>query len=503
MLIDYKADYDKAKTRTDEKVTDWKRFRDKWLGNLWNDINADPDASKPEINYIKTNVEQLVAMLQLKNPEINIEPVEGGDVESAAALATLISNIYERKKVSREFTSATRDMILYGVGYVGILWDKDEDLGYGNVRANSISPFNLFLDPLATRIQDAGYVHIKSLQSPISVYTQYGVELQESATDDFTGQKGVEIRESWYKPSKVYPSGRHIIWTDSQTLLEEDNPYAFGKIPIVDIIGEGLSTGEVGSLVKDLIGLQDVFQKTIGFIFDNLRLTNNNQFWTDDESVPNHLPASPGFVQHINPERKLEAFPIQPVGSGWFNLASMAQAMFPDISGNREQNSGASSQGIVAASAIVALQEAGRTRKEVRADNVAQAVSDWGSYAVSMIGQYYDIERCKRLLGQDTPQTLAAFLSDPTSFLFDVTVMYAEALPEDKASRLNIVMQLVNAKILTPVQAFTVVGDKALKTAVEASQAEMQQQAQQAAAQQAAQGMRVNGMTAPQGVPGG
>jgi hypothetical protein len=111
-----------------------------------------------------------------------------------------------------------------------------------------------------------------------------------------------------------------------------------------------------------------------------------------------------------------------------------------------------------------------------------------------MIGQYYDIKRCQRILGQDMPQTLGAFLSDPTSFLFDVTVMYAEALPEDKSSRLNIVMQLVNAKILTPIQAFTVVGDKTLKMAVEASQAEIQKMQ----AQQAAQQMQQGGIAAPQ-----
>lgn len=495
MQISYKEDYDKAKKRAEEKFTDWKRYREKWLGNLWNDINAAVDASKPEINYIKTNVEQLVAMLQLKNPEINIEPVEGGDVETSAALATLISNIYQRKNVAQEFTNATRDMVLYGVGYVGIMWDSDDDMGYGNIRANAISPFNLFLDPIATRIKDAGYVHIKSLKSPVAVFSQYGVELEESATDDFTGQKGVEIRESWYKPSKVFPKGRHIIWTDSKTLLEEDNPYSFGQIPVVDIVGEGLSTGDLGSLVKDLIGLQDVFQKSLGFIFDNLRLTNNNQYRTDDETVPTNIPSTPGFVQHIQPKTILEPMPVQPVATGWFSLTAMAQAMFPDISGNREVNTGQTSQGVVAASAIVALQEAGRTRKEVRADTIAQAVSGWGSYAVSMIGQYYDISRCQRILGQETPQTLSAFLTDPTSYLFDVTVMYSEALPEDKAQRLNIVMQLVNSKVLTPIQAFTVVGDKALMRAVAQSQAEIQQQMAQAAAQQ----IQTSGIAAPQG----
>ena len=71
--------------------------------------------------------------------------------------------------------------------------------------------------------------------------------------------------------------------------------------------------------------------------------------------------------------------------------------------------------------------------------------------------------------------------------------MYAEALPEDKSARLNIVMQLVNAKILTPVQAFAVVGDKTLKRAVEASQAEIQQQMAQAAAQQ----MQAGGIATP------
>jgi hypothetical protein len=495
LIIDFKEDYDRAKKRTEEKVTDWKKYREKWLGNLWGEINADANASKPEVNYIKTNVEQLVAQLQLKNPEISVQPVESSDVETAAALAAIVSNIYQRKKVSQEFTLATRDMILYGVGYVGIVWNSLDDMGVGNIRANAISPFNLFLDPIATRVRDAGYAHIKSLQSPVEVYTKYGVELDESATDDFTGQKGVEIRESWYKPSTLFPRGRHIIWTDTQTLLEEDNPYIFGQIPIVDIIGEGLSTGDIGSLVKDLSGIQDVFQKTIGFIFDNLRLTNNNQYVTDDESVPSTMPSAPGFIQHVNPESKFDVIQTQPVSSGWFNLASMAQAMFPDISGNREVNAGASSQGITAASAIVALQEAGRTRKEVRADNIAQAVSEWGLYAVSMIGQYYDIARCQRILGEMTPQSLSMFLSDPTAYMYDVEVMYAEALPEDKASRLNIVMQLVNAKILTPSQAFTIVGDKTLLAAVNASQAEIQQQMAQAAAQQ----MGAAGMAAPQG----
>lgn len=486
MIIDYRDDYTKSKARAEERYTDWKNYRNKWLGNLWNDTNTDSAASKPEINYIKTNVEQLVAALQLKNPEISIEPVEGGDTDVAIALATIISQIYERKRVSKEFTNATRDMILYGVGYVGIAWDNADDLGAGNVRAYNISPFNIFLDPLAVEIKDAGYVHIKSLESPVDVYTKYGVELEASATDEFTGQRGVEIRESWYRPSKVYPQGHHVIWTDSKVLLEEDNPYMFKQIPVVDIVGESLSTGDFGSLAKDLIGLQDVFQKSLGFIFDNLRLTNNNQYVTDDETVPNSLPANPGFIQHINPERTFTALPIQPVGSGWFTLASMIQGMYPDISGNREVNQGSTSQGIVAASAIVALQEAGRTRKEVRADTIAQAVSLWGSYAVSMIGQFYDISRCQRILGEETPQNMQNFLSDPTAYLYDINVMYSEALPEDKAQRLNIAMQLVNSKILTPTQAFTVVGDKSLLRAVALSQQEIQQQQAVLMQQQAA-----------------
>ena len=45
-------------------------------------------------------------------------------------------------------------------------------------------------------------------------------------------------------------------------------------------------------------------------------------------------------------------------------------------------------------------------------------------------------------------------------------------------------MQLVNSKILTPTQAFAVVGDKTLKRAVEMSQQEIQQQQQQLMQQQ-------------------
>ena len=452
----FQDDYEAAKSFASTYLGDCRSWRDYYLGDHWSHVaGVDDEASKPEINYIKPNVMQLLAMLQLKHPSILVNPTKPVNMQAAELLSTALKAVYENKDVAEDVKRATLDMLIYSRGYQGILWDAQDESGAGNIGSYTVSPFNMFVDPLAHTLDDAGYCHVRHLRSPFYILTKYGVEIQTDAKDEFTNAEGVEVIESWYNPDATIPNGRHIIWAASdpkKPFVDEELTYPFRRIPIVDYVVDDTSTGERKSMVGDLWGTQKAFMKTLGYLLDNLMLTQNNQWITKDPNMNERLSNAPGLVHKSDFDlTPLRTIPLSPA---WQNTVGMLQSLMPDISGVRQVNYGATSGGVTAASAIVALQEAGKTIKEIKADGIQRAVGLWGLMAVELM-RWYTTDQWIDIAGvQPDP--------DQMDGVFDVSICYSEALPADKEMRMNLGNQFVNMKILDPEGLGELTGDPVL-----------------------------------------
>lgn len=469
---DYQEDYETSKSFLSDYHSKCREWRDYYLGNHWDYVaNVDSEAAKPEINYIKPNVQQLLAMLQLKHPAILVNPAKKDTMPTAELLTAALKAVYENKDVAEDVKRASLDMLIYGRGYHGITWDKEDEGGRGNIASYTVSPFNMFVDPLATTLDAAGYCHVRHLRSPFYIYTKYGVEMSQDATDEFTNAEGVEVIESWYNPDALLPSGRHVIWATSDPkhpFVDEDIPFSFCRIPIVDYVVDDTSTGERASMVGDLWGVQKAFMKTLGYLLDNLMLTQNCQYVSADSDLPEYLPNKPGMVHKSALDLKPLMTPV--LSPSWMNTVSMLQSLMPDISGVRQVNYGATQGGVTAASAIVALQEAGKTIKELKADGIKRAVGLWGLLAVELM----------RLYTAEHWADIAGAQPDPTQMdsVYDVSITYSEALPTDKEMRLNLGNMFVNLKIIDPQGLGELTGDPVLQGIIDRSQQRMQQQMQ-------------------------
>jgi hypothetical protein len=84
---------------------------------------------------------------------------------------------------------------------------------------------------------------------------------------------------------------------------------------------------------------------------------------------------------------------------------------------------------------------------------------------------------------------------DHMSLKYDIGIEYTEALPQDKATRMNIAKALVDAKILDPMGFAEIIGDTVLLSKVQQSQERIQAAAQQAQMQQMQ--MQMGGGQAP------
>lgn len=466
---DFYQDYTTAQSFASDYLTKCREWRDYYNGEMWTHVGTTDDcASQPNINYIKPNVQQLLAMLQLQHPSILVNPTKKTGTHTAEVLTRALKALYEAKDVAEDVKRATLDMLVYSRGYQGIYWDAQDEGGRGNIGSYTISPFNLYADPLAHTLDEASYVHVKHLRSPYYVYTKYGVELKADAKDEFTNAEGVEVVESWYNPDATIPNGRHVIWSTADQkhpFVDEDLPYPFKCIPIVDYVVDDTTTGERYSMVSDMWGIQKMFMKSWGYLLDNLMLTQNCQYKTVDADQPKTIRNNPGAVHHVMDLNDLVPLQTPQLNTMWLGVPNTLQAMFPDISGVRQVNYGATQGGVTAASAIVALQEAGKTIKELKQDGVQRAVSLWGLMAVELM-RWYTEAHWKDIVGEEP---------DPTAMdsPYDVAVSYSEALPNDKGTRMNIAKVLVDSKILDAQGFAAIIGDPVLMSEIESSQQRM------------------------------
>jgi hypothetical protein len=214
--------------------------------------------------------------------------------------------------------------------------------------------------------------------------------------------------------------------------------------------------------------------KILGYFLDNIMLTQNSQWKTTDSEAEETLPNKPGFVHKVPGMDTLEAIRTPELSPNWLNAITMLQGIMPDISGVRQVNYGATSSGVTAASAIVALQEAGKTIKELKEDGISQAVARWAKMAIQLM-KLYTTWHWGELVGA-TP--------NPTEMdtPFDVSILYSEALPSDKNMRINISKVMTDSQIIDPIGFAKVIGDPTLTSIIEESQkriAEMQQKQQE------------------------
>jgi hypothetical protein len=108
----------------------------------------------------------------------------------------------------------------------------------GDISVEVRSPFQMFIDPIAERFDEAEWVIEQSVRSKEYVQRRWNfeaeadtlaspglIEARLGGVQSSSGYKGVRINELWMKPNKDYPQGRRVVWVKDKVLFEDKNPY--------------------------------------------------------------------------------------------------------------------------------------------------------------------------------------------------------------------------------------------------------------------------------------
>lgn len=354
-------------------------------------------------------------------PEPNILPRELSDTETAAALSEVVPVVLERNDFEDVYKAVDMAKLKQGTGIYGVFWDSNKLNGLGDIAVKQIDVLNLFWQPGVKDIQDSGNVFLVELWDNDAIISEYpalngklgagGVEISKYVYDDNidTSEKTPVI--DWYYKVK----------TESKTVLHYAKIIAEECVYSSEDEGEGFYEHGLYPFVLDVLFADEGTPCGFGYI-DVMKGTQAQIDMLDDNIIkyskmattPRYFINSSGSVNeaefadwtkpfvHIDGS-KLGADDLRPIDIPTLPhiyelVRSNKIEELKDTSANRDFAQGSTSSGVTAASAIVALQEAGSKQSRMRIKGNYRAYKDVVNLCIELIRQFYNYPRMFRII---------------------------------------------------------------------------------------------------------
>ena len=411
--------FQSAKDSRKAQVARWRRNEELYNGQMLKPFNLPKYKTRIEPNVIHSVVETMFSILTDRPSKVDLMPKRESQIESALKAQEAVEWVMADKKAQRAIRYMKRDGLIYGNGFLKVCIVDDE------IAFIVPDPYTVFIDPLATSIEDAQcivfatptYVDIiekrygkkvgaegrmNEYRAFIKLDKQYAtdkvpeLESQSSlddenggASQDYQGGQAL-LKESWY-----YKGGelRLATWAGKTLLQDGKAPYDF--MPLVtfknypsahSIWGKGepevIESLAVGSSIALSQGM------------DNLILQGNPVVVMSKSlsKIPgNRMTDKPGQVIWTNnPAERVDRLPAGNISASTLPFAQSMIELADMVSGVHEISRGINPTGVVASRAIQQLQEASQQIIRAKEKSIgSDAVIDIYKKTLSLLAKNY------------------------------------------------------------------------------------------------------------------
>jgi len=356
-------------------------------------------------------------------PSPNILPREEGDTQDAQQLSKIIPAILEQNDFEQTYNNCWWDKLKSGTAVYGVYWNPDLEYGLGDVDIKAVDILNLFWEPGISDLQRSRNVFHVELRDIEVLEEQYPEE-------NFRGGASLEVGQyihdahidttekcvvvDWYYKKWTggracvhyvkFCEGKVLYATENEEGLHERGLYDHGRYPFVlDVL----------FLEKDSpagFGYVDLMKDT-QITIDNLAITfEKNAKWGAEpryfvkdgmgvnEEEFSDLTRS---IVHVTGDvDRLKPVETKSLPGAYLNFYQMKIEELKETSNNRDFSQGGTSNGVTAASAIAALQEAGSKTSRDMIKASYRSASMVYRFVLELIQQFYDTPRQFRITGE-------------------------------------------------------------------------------------------------------
>ena len=407
------------------------------------------------------------------NPKFQALNRSNDGVDKADKVQMALDFEWGREHMGTKLPKTLLTSLKTGTGIFYLPWVASADRGRGQVKCIEVNPFNFFPDPMATSMEDAEYVIYATYKSEGIVKKMFPNKADMLsgggiAHDDLVAQvpltpvnNQILVLECWVRDyttidiekdgnvtkKRSYPNGRVITVAPVQgvVLSDKENPYNDGKFPFVllkdyDVPFQFWGNGDVEQLLSPQFSLNELNNA----IIDNAKLTANMPWIIDKNSgIPlNSLTNESGLVIRKNPgtEVRRDTPPSMPM-----YVVSKAQELKTDIeyvAGVHDSTRGQAGGSVVAAQAIMALQEAGQARIRLKVKIMEEALSELATMWYARMQQFWKEDRIIRMADVNGKVITGNLSPKELSADFDIIISTGSTMPLNKNAMLDLMIRL-------------------------------------------------------------
>ena len=482
--------YRQAENAKSPLISKWKENYEAYTGEGLKRTNGNQYLGDAKINHIFSTVETVKPIMLTNMPKPIILPTKEEGFYKSQLIQEALDYEWDRTRLVPKLMDSITQGLIFGTFIVGLFWNGKSSKGQGEIEPVVISPFNFFIDPMATNIEDAEYC-IYATYKPVGMlmkaYPDKAEELREQATStmqdeltfnketgdirnqvlylecyfrDYSFDESIEEDEEGnkYKIKKMrYPKGRRTILGGDIVLSDEENPYDDGQFPFVSWRCYSVPNNFWGmSEVEQLIAPQKEINNLYNSLLDNAKLNANPWTLVDKDSGvdTSTITNAPGLLLKKNrgSDIRREAPPSMP--SYLQTVANDLKYDIQVISGVFDATRGERPMSVTSGTAIQALQESSQGRIRLKIQALEKLLEDLGNMWFKRMQQFWTLPRQIRVMGGHAEPDTVPIKIDGQNVVFktvtrdvidgdfDVKIKSGSTMPVNKSARFDIIMRL-------------------------------------------------------------
>lgn len=423
-------------------------------------------------------------------PEPNVLPREKGDEADAKQLSAILPVILEQRGFEQTYSDVWWYKLKTGTGVYGVFWNSALEGGLGDVDIRQLDILNLFWEPGIKYIEQSANLFYAQAVDRDRLLEQYpdaaeGLKPGHSELEAYRLEDGL-IDENkvlvidWYYKRNV--GGRKVLHyckfagesllfaSENEERYRETGFYDHGRYPVVFdtlFVTEGSPAGF--GYIDVMKGCQRSIDRLNSAIERNALICETPRWFISDSAGINEEEYADWSRPFIHTTGRIDDQTVQQVSVQGISSAALSLLQFKvdelkETSGNRDFAQGSTNYGVTAASAILALQEAGSKLSRDMIKSSFRAYADICYLVMELIRQFYTEPRTFRITGTGGKADFVTYRRTPDRRqellpglppqsrrpVFDIRIVPQKQNPYQKAQQNELAKELFSLGMLSP-----------------------------------------------------
>ncbi len=419
------SDYKSCKAKLERRIVENDRW---WKLKHWGLMpKSNPTDPEPASAWLFNCINNKHADAMDNYPEPCILPREESDSKDAELLSKIIPVLLEYNNFEQVYSDVWWYKLKTGTGCYGIFWNNSLDNGLGNIDVKQIDILNMFWESGIKNIQNSRNVFTVELVDNEVLIERYpklkgklgtaNVDVAKYIYDDNVVTEDKSAVVDWYYKKLI--GGREVLHyckfvADEVLYASENDPelyakgfYEHGKYPFVfDVLFADEGTPCGFGYIDVMKDVQMYIDKLNQIILKNALQSGRRRFFISDNSGINEEEFADWSKEFVHStgnldERNIREINVSQLDGSVMNLLGQKIDELKETSGTRDVSYGGVANGVTAASAIAALQEAGSKLSRDMVKASYRAFRELNYLIIELIRQFYEEPRCFRICMPD------------------------------------------------------------------------------------------------------